>query len=125
MRERCYYQSHINFDTYGGRGITVCDEWKNSFKAFYKDMGECPKGYSLDRIDPNGNYELNNCRWATCKEQANNRRNTLKLTYLGRTDTLKNFSEEYNIPYTTVIGRLKCGWPIEKTLTTPRKRNIK
>jgi hypothetical protein len=122
MRERCYYQAHKNFDTYGGRGITVCDEWKNSFEAFYKDMGECPKGYSLDRIDSNGNYELNNCRWATRKEQADNRRNSLKLTYLGRTDTLKNFSEEYNIPYTTVIDRLKRGWSIEKTLTTLNKK---
>lgn len=78
MRKRCFYKSHKNYDCYGGRGITVCEEWNNSFQAFYEYVSELPhygkKGYSLDRIDNDGNYEPGNVRWATQKEQCNNRR---------------------------------------------------
>lgn len=74
MIHRCYNKNTINYDYYGGRGIEVCDRWRNSFINFLEDMGERPPGTSLDRIDVNGNYGPSNCKWSTPKEQAGNKR---------------------------------------------------
>lgn len=85
MKNRCLNDSHQNYKNYGGRGIKVCDKWRNDFDAFLKDMGEAPsKKHSIDRIDVNGNYEPKNCKWSTPGEQARNKRlanNSLRLRY--------------------------------------------
>lgn len=74
MKKRCYNPNSINYKYYGARGIKVCDRWLNSFKNFYDDMGDRPTGFSIDRINPNGNYEPSNCRWSDSKTQNRNKR---------------------------------------------------
>lgn len=81
MIQRCTNPNRPDYKYYGDRGITVCPEWLNSFGQFLKNMGNCPEGMSLDRIDNSKNYEPNNCRWATKNEQMQNTRKTMIITY--------------------------------------------
>lgn len=130
MKNRCLNKNAPNYHNYGGRGITVCDRWKDSFENFYTDMGSKPKkGYSIDRIDNNGNYEPNNCKWSSQKEQTNNQRTNKLLTYKNKIQTLSQWCEELNLNRDTVIERLnKYKWTIEKVLetkTNPKKLKLK
>jgi hypothetical protein len=74
MKQRCFDPRHVAYETYGGRGVSVCEQWNSSFEEFFADMGTRPEGCSLDRIDPDGSYQPGNCRWATDNQQAQNRR---------------------------------------------------
>lgn len=125
MKRRCYTKSHIEYKRYGARGIIVCDEWNNDFEKFYE--WSMKNGYndnlSIDRIDVNGNYEPSNCRWVTMKEQQNNRRNNHCITYCGKTMTTKQFSEKYNMNYSTLITRLSRGWSVEKIISKHNESN--
>jgi len=100
---------------YYDKGIRVCEEWTN-FENFYKDMGECPDGYTLGRIDGNKNYEPNNCKYETYKEQANNTSKNRKITYKGLTLNVSQWAEKLNIKSNTLVYRLKRNWTVEKAL---------
>lgn len=124
MKARCLSPRDKSYKDYGGRGITVCDEWKDSFETFYADMGECPEGHSLDRIDVNGNYEPSNCRWATSIEQNRNRRNSHMITYEGETKTLIEWSESLGIRYHILSSRInRYRWSIERAFTQLVRRS--
>ena len=117
MKARCQNPAVNNCDNYGGRGISVCSEWQD-FVNFYDDMGECPEDYSIDRINNNGNYEASNCKWSSKKEQCNNKRNNRMLNFEGKTQTLKQWSEESGIAYDTLRKRINHGWNMAKALAT-------
>jgi hypothetical protein len=123
MMQRCRDKNDAKYPQYGGRGITVCEEWQ-SFEGFVKDMGMRPgKEFSIDRIDVNGNYEPSNCRWATNKQQANNKRNNRIITWKGETKTLSQWSEHLGIKYDILECRLnKHGWTVERAFTQPIRR---
>jgi len=115
---RCTHKKDTNYHRYGGRGITICDKWLK-FEGFYEDMGDCQEKMSLDRINVNGNYEPNNCRWATFKEQQNNRRDNYFIEFNGLRKTLSEWSDYTGINYVTIQSRIKLlHWDVGKALTT-------
>lgn len=118
MKRRCYKPNNKSYSRYGGRGITVCDEWRNNFEAFYNWAMD--NGYndnlSIDRINPNGNYEPINCRWITMSEQAKNRRNCHFITCNGRTQILADWAKETGIDRFEIVKRLKNGQTPEQAL---------
>jgi hypothetical protein len=121
MKQRCQKPTHKAFPRYGGRGIKVCERWQ-TFANFYADMGPRPsKQHSLDRINNDGHYEPSNCRWATRIEQNNNRRDNVRVTISGKTQTLTQWGREAGTDVMRVFRRIKKGWPIEKALTAPVK----
>lgn len=113
MINRCKWEKSNSYKDYGGRGITICKRWGN-FENFLKDMGDRPTTkHTLDRIDNNGDYSPENCRWATRKEQMNNTRRSRFLTFQGETHTVDEWSEITGIKYSTLAMRLKKDWPID------------
>lgn len=122
MKGRCYRKTHSKYADYGGRGIRVCERWMSSFFAFLEDMGPRPsKKYSIDRKDNDGDYTPENCRWATKKEQNNNRRVTTFLTFNGVKKSLSEWSEITGIRQTTLKGRLKRGLPVNLILAAKNR----
>jgi len=117
--QRCENPKNPAYKYYGGRGITVCKRWRNSFERFHEDMGPCPPGLQIDRIDNNGNYEPSNCRWATARTQIRNRRNSRYLTIGGIRRTVTEWAEAGGMKYATLWGRLKRGWSAEDAISTP------
>lgn len=129
MRRRCETPSATPYHWYGERGIQVCDEWKNSFETFEKWAIEhgydssAPRGkYTIDRIDPDGDYSPQNCRLITQKEQSNNKRNNRRIEFNGETHTVSEWSEITGIPANTIHDRLRYPkWSIEDVLYKPRR----
>jgi AraC-like DNA-binding protein len=116
MKRRCENPSQENYSRYGGRGIKICDRWKN-FENFAADMGSPSEGLTLDRIDSNGNYEPENCRWLAKEEQSANRRSNHKINFKGETITLAELARRLGVSYFTVHSRItRLKWPIEKVI---------
>ena len=117
MMDRCYRESAKNYPFYGGRGITVCEEWHNieAFESWVMESG-FQKGLTLERKDVNGNYCPENCVWATKKQQANNRRNTLVIEYNGERHAAGEWAEILGMCRSTISNRYYRGLPVEKVL---------
>lgn len=121
IKKRCYNKKSKSYKHYGGRGICMCDDWKNSFENFYNDMGPRPsKKHSINRINNDKNYNKENCKWATQKEQCNNKRGNRLFEYNGEKFTASQWSEKIGISKDLIYGRFKRGWPIEHILTKPK-----
>lgn len=121
MKERCYSPTCDSYKYYGARGIIICNEWLNDFTSFY--VWAYAHGYAdnltIDRILTDGNYEPSNCRWATPKEQGNNRRDCRYVTFNGVTKSFADWCKVYNIKLATAKKRLQSGWSSEMALTIP------
>jgi hypothetical protein len=119
IRARCLNPNRNGYPDYGGRGITVCEEW-DDFAQFLADMGPRPSPrHSVDRIDNNGNYCPENCRWATQSEQLANQNRSTRIEYNGKVQTGTEWAREFGIKERTLFGRLQRGWDIHRALTTP------
>lgn len=117
MKARCGNPHHKDWKHYGGRGITVCIRWAESFEQFLADMGTQPAGKNtIERIDTNGNYCKENCRWASQKEQTRNKRNNRVLTHQGVTKTLAEWAEEIGVCQKRLSRRLRLGWSAQEVL---------
>ena len=118
LKARCNNKNDKDYKYYGGRGIKVCDGWINSFETFYKDIGKKPIGkYSIDRINVNGNYCKENCRWATIDEQNSNKRNNHLIQFDNQTLTISQWSRKMKIPLSTLLNRIYRGWEIKDVLS--------
>lgn len=132
MKGRCYNPNDKRYNSYGARGITVCDEWKNDFEAFQKwaestgyrpdaKRGEC----TIDRIDNNKSYSPENCRWVNNQTQANNKSNNIILTYNGKSQTISQWARELSVDPETLRHRYNCGWNTKRIIETPlRKKSV-
>lgn len=122
MIKRCHNPNDPNWKWYGGKGITVCSEWRSSFDTFLKNMGDRPKGYFIDRIDNSIGYCPENCRWVTPAESTRNSSNTHWFTWNGKTQCVMDWAKEAGLNYNTVLQRILAGWPPGKVFSQPRKR---
>lgn len=121
MRDRCNRTTHSEYKNYGGRGITICSRW-NEFVNFLADMGTRTPGTSLDRVNVNGNYEPQNCRWATRKEQARNATNSVFLEHNGQKKTMAEWGEVTGIGADVIQERVtRYKWSVDRALTTPKR----
>lgn len=123
IMRRCYNKTDAAYPDYGGRGIVVSDEWRNDFLRFASDMGERPSGATVERIDNDGPYSADNCKWATRKEQCNNTRRNINLTWNGRTQTVAQWCDELGVSQVMILKRLKRGWSAADALNTRPKKS--
>jgi hypothetical protein len=113
MKARCNCKTSTHYKYYGGKGISVCNRWINSFQNFLIDMGQRPKDKTLDRIDNSKGYSKRNCRWATRAEQSRNQSKNFKITICCQTKTLKEWCRDFDMPYTTCVKYFKAGKSIQ------------
>lgn len=125
MKSRCYYKNGDAYINYGGRGITVCDEWSENFNCFmeWAEANGYDKKLTIDRIDNDGNYCPENCHWATYKEQSNNRSSNHNITIDGVTKNITQWSETTGVKTETIRDRIKRGWDEKRAITTPPLQN--
>ncbi len=124
MKNRCYNPNVDRYDRYGGRGITVCEKWRDSFEAFYKwaiDNGYSDE-LSIDRKDVNGNYTPDNCRWISMDKQADNKSNSRIFEYNGEAHTVSEWSKILDISRDIIWNRINRGWNIERVFTQPIRK---
>jgi hypothetical protein len=121
MKQRCHNPKHPNYSYYGGRGITVCDEWRESFIKFFEHVGAAPsKDHTIDRINNNEGYYPGNCRWATMKQQSNNLNKNRILAYNGESLTVAEWADKMGCDRSVIAKRLdRAGWSVERALSTP------
>lgn len=120
IKARCLNANHPAYQYYGARGITVCEQWINSFENFLAEVGPRPSAlYSIDRVNNDGNYEPGNVGWRTRLEQQANRRNTIRLEFQGKTLTTFEASQLTGIPQELIRQRLEHGWSVERALSEP------
>jgi len=123
MLQRCYNPRTSSYKSYGARGIRVCERWRRCFENFLADMGPRPSRlHSIDRLDPNGDYEPGNCRWATWKEQQNHRRTTRILEWNGQRHSATEWAEITGLRPRLILNRIDAGWDVERALTAPVRR---
>ena len=127
MKQRCYNSRHKSYADYGGRGIIICERWLHSFENFLTDMGEPQRGQSIDRIDYNAGYYPQNCRWATWREQASNKRGNTILLAFGESKTMAQWARDERclVDISTLIWRVsvaKKTWSHESAIATPPRK---
>lgn len=127
IKTRCYNPNHHNYKDYGGRGIKMCDTWKNDYLSFAKWSRE--NGYledlSIDRINVDGDYSPKNCRWTDKKTQGNNKRNNVMITVNGQTLSRAEWARKNNIPVGAILARQSRGWSDEDSVMTPIENNLR
>lgn len=122
-KHRCYEEGNRYYEIYGGRGIAMCDAWRNDFEQFLRDMGKRPsRTHSLDRIDNNGPYSASNCRWATKTEQCLNRRSTRWLVICGERVSVAAAAERFGVKKSTIYTRLRAGWTDQEAVSVDGRK---
>lgn len=123
IKSRCYNNKNVSYQSYGARGIKICSEWIDNYEAFRDYVTKLPnynmKGYSIDRINVDGDYEPGNIRWANTDTQANNKRDNHLMELKGEILTAKQWSNRLGIKYSTIMNRIRMGWTDEEVLTRP------
>lgn len=123
MRRRCTDPRNPSYSYYGGRGIRYCDRWE-AFENFLADMGPREEDQQLDRIDNDGDYSPENCRWIATSEQNSNRRNCIFMQHGGERVTLREYCRRTGAPYRRIIGRLHLGWPLDRAMSQPVRGSV-
>lgn len=118
MLARCHRESHPKYRSYGAKGITVCERWRESFENFLFDMGARPIGTTIDRIDGTLGYSKGNCRWASIERQQANIRTNVNVTFNGRTQNISAWARELGLDASNLAWRLRQGWTVEQAMTT-------
>ncbi len=124
MKDRCLNTNSASYHNYGGRGISICEKWVKSYTAFESDMGDRPKGYSLDRIDNNGDYCPENCRWADKKTQQRNQRRAVYVEIEGKKYRAIELSETYGVKTDFIVSRAKKGLPFDQVVSRDKLHNF-